>query len=656
MQKYRFAFVSNSMEVANTVRAFADPEQIELTVRLATMEQAVPEAQKLLTQGIEIILGGGATGKLLRKIVDEPVVTIARSHLDVLRALRKAKEYGTHVALTSFADPLSGLDVFAELLGLEITEIVFTTTPELVQGIRDAVGAGAKCVVGSGICREIAQSLGCEGVVIVPGAEVIIRCLGEAMAIAASRRKERARAERLRVVLESVNEGVVGVDESGKVNVINRTAVALLGLNPVASLGKVLPERTLAGELARVLAGGPPVHDQVCSLGGEAVVASYLPVQVESRLQGAVATFKPASRFKSISRKVERDSLRGFSTRYDLEDLAGGHPLMLELKAKAQRYARSDANILIQGETGTGKEVLAQAIHRLSSVNSKPFVAVNCSALPEALLESELFGYEEGAFTGAKRGGKQGLFEMAQGGTVFLDELADISSAMQVKLLRVLEEKTVMRLGGDRMIPVRARVLASSHRDLAQEARRGLFRADLYYRLSVLLLRIPPLRKRAEDIPGLARALAARHGLDPKRLPERVLTGFSRYSWPGNVRELDALMRRFSILAGDYAHTPDKDEAMLGDLFAELLAQETPDSRAQETGEANSVEHVSPERKVPTSGAQPQMREGGDLRQAMEAFEMNYIRNTLRDCHFNRQETAHRLGVSVNTLWRKLRQ
>jgi propionate catabolism operon transcriptional regulator len=135
-----------------------------------------------------------------------------------------------------------------------------------------------------------------------------------------------------------------------------------------------------------------------------------------------------------------------------------------------------------------------------------------------------------------------------------------------------------------------------------------------------------------------------------------VLAGFSRYSWPGNVRELDALMRRYSILAGDHARTPDEDEAMLGDLFAELLAQEAPDLRDREIGEASGVECVSPEREMPTSGAPPQARDSGDLRQAMEAFEMNYIRNTLRACRFNRQETARRLGVSVNTLWRKLRQ
>jgi propionate catabolism operon transcriptional regulator len=299
-----------------------------------------------------------------------------------------------------------------------------------------------------------------------------------------------------------------------------------------------------------------------------------------------------------------------------------------------RKYAPTDETILIQGETGTGKEILAQSIHNLSRRKGKPFVAVNCSALPESLLESELFGYEEGAFTGARKGGKIGLFELANGGTIFLDEIADIPASLQVRLLRVLEEKELMRVGGDRIVPVDVRILSSTYKDLAREVQMGKFRIDLYFRLAVLTLHIPPLRERPEDIPGLAQELLDLYSQGRKTISAAMLQQLQGHHWIGNIRELDSLIKRYVILL-DRAKTDDR-------LLAGLLE----DLRKSHMGLRDEGQPTFAD-NAPGYGAKP-------LKVKLEEMEKDLIREALRECQFNKKRAAQKLGISVNTLWRKL--
>ena len=224
---------------------------------------------------------------------------------------------------------------------------------------------------------------------------------------------------------------------------------------------------------------------------------------------------------------------------------------MRDLKVMARKYAASYSNVLITGESGTGKELFAQSIHSGSPCRIGPFVAVNCAALPESLLESELFGYEEGAFTGAKKGGKAGLFELAHNGTIFLDEIGDMPLSLQSRLLRVLQEKEVIRLGGSQVIPVNNRIICATNKNLAHKVEEGLFREDLYYRINILQIHIPPLREHPEDIPVLARLLFEKKCKEIKKRKEirtNLLQMLKRYHWPGNVRQLDAFLERLLVL------------------------------------------------------------------------------------------------------------
>lgn len=318
--------------------------------------------------------------------------------------------------------------------------------------------------------------------------------------------------------------------------------------------------------------------------------------------------------------------------RHTINDLIGASPLMERVRQEIMLYARSEATVLIQGESGTGKEMVAQAIHheyRLFNQHKRkapmPFVAVNCGAIPENLLEAELFGYEEGAFTGSRRGGRAGLFEMANGGTLFLDEIGEMPLALQTRLLRVLEEMTVVHIGGYRPLQVNVRVICATHCDLDNWVKEGRFRADLFYRLGVLRMKVPSLHERGEDIYMLAERLLklAFAGLQQSLPAFRVQQLFScrdffkHYLWPGNVRELRNLMERVALYCSAY---PDK--AITQTMLVSL----------------------SPERETVTADFTQAKQVGASLSEVMDYFKGD------------RQAVARYLGISRTTLWRRLKQ
>jgi propionate catabolism operon transcriptional regulator len=323
---------------------------------------------------------------------------------------------------------------------------------------------------------------------------------------------------------------------------------------------------------------------------------------------------------------------RRFIARYELASIVGASTGIGTARTLAERYARTDGTVLITGESGTGKEMFAQGIHNASRRRDRPFVAINCAAFPEALLESELFGYEEGAFTGSRRGGRAGLFEAAHGGTIFLDEVGDVPITLQTRLLRVLQERQVLRLGSNDPTPIDVRVVAATNRDLKKEIGRGAFREDLYYRLDILPIHVPPLRDRSEDVPAIAEALLGdaleRHGVAAV-LPHALallLPWLPAYAWPGNVRELENMVERVAVLYSDRAAT----------------------SRGVASDELRAV---LPELFQPPPGR----RDGADLRTALGAEEAVIIQRVVDECEGNMTEAARRLGVGRSTLYRKLR-
>jgi sigma-54 dependent transcriptional regulator, flagellar regulatory protein len=321
--------------------------------------------------------------------------------------------------------------------------------------------------------------------------------------------------------------------------------------------------------------------------------------------------------------------------------LVGRGVAMQRLRRLIEQVSKSDATVLIQGETGTGKEVVASAVHYLSPRRDQPFVAVNCGAIPADLLESELFGHEKGAFTGAITA-RQGRFELAQGGTLFLDEIGDMPLPMQVKLLRVLQERSFERVGSNKSIAVDVRVIAATHRDLETEIAAGRFREDLYYRLNVFPLDVPPLRERCEDIPVLAEHLSARlerEGREGVRLSPGVLEALRRYDWPGNVRELANLVERLSILVPNgVAEVADLPHRVLDRIGVVPMTQ-------------------APAETVESAGLVAGLPEGGiDLRDYLGQLEVSFIRQALEEAGGIVAHAAERLCMRRTTLVEKMRK
>lgn len=328
---------------------------------------------------------------------------------------------------------------------------------------------------------------------------------------------------------------------------------------------------------------------------------------------GGVETFQDLRQIEQLQKELEN--------RYTFEDIVGRSPVMLRLFDILPQISASSSTVLIEGASGTGKELFARAIHNLSPRKEKPFVAVNCAALPDSLLESELFGHKAGAFTDAKRD-KPGRFELADGGTIFLDEIADISPAMQVRLLRVLQERRIEPLGGVKSIPVDVRVVAATNQDLKGLVRSGKFRDDLYYRIRVVYLKLPELKQRREDIPLLVNRLIAKYnqlqGKEIAGISDRVMARLMEYDYPGNVRELENVIEQAFVLC-------------LGGLLE--LEHLPPELRA-------SASHIEYEESRPMS---------------LEAMERFLIEETLRRRDGNRKQAAQDLGIDASTLYRKIR-
>lgn len=354
------------------------------------------------------------------------------------------------------------------------------------------------------------------------------------------------KSEQLKAVLASASDGIIAIDYQARITQCNPAAEKILHLAAPSLLGRHVTDVFPANmALLDALKYGTDYNNKEIIL--EETHSHYLTsgrpiIDPSGRIMGAVATLKDISDVRELVHTVTGQ------LPFTFEEISYKSQAMQQVIALAKAYARGDSTVLIRGETGTGKELLARALHTASPRSPKIFVPINCAAIPDTLLESELFGYEEGAFTGAARGGKQGLFELADNGTIFLDEIGEISSHLQAKLLRVLQDKKVRRVGGTRENPVNVRILAATNRNLEEMIAKGSFREDLYYRLNVIPLFLPPLRDRREDIPLLAEVFLQHFAVKLQKpvnaISEAAYQRLAGYNWPGNIRELENVIER----------------------------------------------------------------------------------------------------------------
>lgn len=362
----------------------------------------------------------------------------------------------------------------------------------------------------------------------------------------------------LEAILENAHEAIIVTDPDGYILIMNRMYRQFVGMQDV--VGKLVTDVIENTRMHIVAKTGKPEIAQIQRIVGRDMIANRIPIFIDGKLTAVLGTvmFQDIRELHALAATVDhlkqelayykKELRRKLGATYQFDQIIGSSASMQAAKNLAQKVAKSDSTVLISGESGTGKELFAHAIHSESRREMGPFIRVNCAAIPDALLESELFGYEEGAFTGAVRKGKKGKFELADHGTILLDEIGDMPLPLQAKLLRVLQEKEVERVGGTGPISVNVRVIASTNRDLSDMIRKGNFREDLFYRLNVVVLKIPPLRERLEDLPKLAadilEQLMDSTGIVVKEIESDVWETLSSYSWPGNVRELRNVLER----------------------------------------------------------------------------------------------------------------
>jgi len=358
---------------------------------------------------------------------------------------------------------------------------------------------------------------------------------------------------RLLKMIEGLSEGMISYQFGGEILVANEKACSILMLGDRSPVGRKIQDILSDRTLVDFLLSREGEAEGILTLFNRDVVLSRI---IHSESRTAVCRFKAVSEMEEDSYKIRELRRKGFFAKYRFDDIVGESPAVIRSRKVAEKLAGSSLTILLEGESGTGKELMASAIHNSSARRDQPYLAVNLSAVNESLLESELFGYEPGAFTGASKEGKPGLFELADGGTIFLDEIGDISPKIQRGLLRVLQEGEVMRIGGSRIRKIDVRIIAATNRNLAEMAGQGHFREDLLFRLRQGYIRIPSLRERASDIPLLVRHLIRMEGIKDIALAPALMEQLRTYSWPGNIRELKNLLACMLAISENHTLMP----------------------------------------------------------------------------------------------------
>ncbi len=595
-------------------------------------DNAVAMGHELERDGsTDVIISAGANAAILRSTLSLPVVTIKPSGYDVLLALLKARRYAERVGIVTFREPIPEIEQVKEMLRIEVSQRTYTTVDDVAECFRALADAGFKVIVGSSLVVDLAERAGIKGILVYTPASVK-QAIEDAIEIARVQRLEAQRYEQLNGVLRHLHEAVLAVDAREQVIAINPLMERLIDKAADEVLGHRLQDVMTELNLGAVLEGHAQETGEVVLIKGQTYAANRIAIREHGKISGALLTLQDADTIRKADGNIRtQQRVRQFAARYRFQQILGSSPAFQRALRAAERYARTDSTILITGESGTGKELFAQAIHNANQRRGHPFVAINCAALPESLLESELFGYEEGAFTGSRKGGRPGLFETAHTGTIFLDEIGDMPLSLQTRLLRVLQEKEVVRLGGARPVPVDVRVIAATHRDLADLVEQGKFRSDLYYRLNILRLHLPPLRERPEDVPPLALQLlhASLRRLGSSLPADQVLAPLMpvlrSYAWPGNVRELENIAERIAAMLCEYGCPSTIDYGVISDELPELFPR--PETIARD--------------------------ESADL--PATALDDAAVLGAITRAGGNRQAAAQLLGVSRTTLWRRMR-
>ncbi len=513
-----------------------------------------------------IIARGTSYLTLQRKFKHAHIIELAVTGYDIMRGVKECIKLfqAKKIAVILSESIVVEKEFIENTFNIELT--VFKTRDHFqINEIYERVKTtDIDAIVGGLAVHRRANRDNFHSVAITVGQEACKLVINEAFNVANAIIEERKKNELFKIILESAEEGIIAVDNLGVMNAFNEIVYKILNIPPKKELmgNKISTVHPVLESMLNSVDEALETNI-IKNINTKMVVINRMPIVVEEKILGTVFLFQNLDKLQKTEIDIRQKlSKKGLLAKYDFQNIIGESEAIQKTIRVAKKYADAQPNVLIIGETGTGKELFAQSIHKNSSRSNHPFVAINCAALPENLLESELFGYVDGAFTGAAKGGKAGLFELAHKGTLFLDEVAELPLGLQAKLLRVLQEKEIRKLGDDKIIPVEVRIIAASNVDLQLKVQENTFRRDLLYRLDILRLSLPPLRERKSDIKEIANNFLATftgNSKHPIHLTEEAIIEFLKYNWPGNIRELRNICERLTVLC---SNSITKDDVM----------------------------------------------------------------------------------------------
>jgi PAS domain S-box-containing protein len=647
----KIAFIAPYHDLALLAREICEDKYPDVMVCDGLLEEGLACARKLVEHGFQAIVSRGGTANLIRNNLTVPVIEVRVTAYDILRTINEFINDSRIIGVVGYRNVVEGCRSVSQLLNIKFTELLTldrNESPDWTE-IQKRLSVQIKAapidvligdtLVISKLRLDVPQIK-----LIHSGSESVAEAIDEALRISELQTEEKKAAEQLRAIMNFIHDGVIAINHSGNITVFNPQAENIFKLTAAQAIGESIRNLIPDTKMLEVLSKGKPEIEQLQNTPSGMVVTNRVPIVVNGEVNGVVATFQEVGQVQSTEKKIRNKLFsKGFYARYSFDDIMAWDQEMLRSKKMASRYAATDGTVLIQAESGCGKELFAQSIHKESRRSSGPFVAVNCSALPTQLLESELFGYVEGAFTGARKEGKPGLVELAHEGTLFLDEIGDMELGLQARLLRVLEERQVMRLGASNWIPVDIRVIAATNMPLKKRVIEGHFRADLFHRLNVLSLEIQPLWRRENDILPLAdyflRLSSGKHGNAKIELTMDAQHLLTNYPWPGNVRELRNTMERLSLLY--------EEDGNIMALLSEFLSGDEDyfDMRKQQ--------------QYPTSvhnSASVQSLSVSNINLNMNQMKRQLAIDALAACEGNKTKAAKQLCITRHTLDRLLRQ
>lgn len=623
--------IASMAEVARRVVEEHGYTNVEIMGGDLNLRKGVEAGRRAIDAGAKVLISRGGTYDLIASAFDIPVVEIKVTAFDLIASFKAAKEAGATglIGVIGYKNVISGADIVAEVMGLRAACFEMTEKCDIAAEVEGLIGSGIRVFVGDGNVQDAVAKQNCTTILVASGSEALQHAIEQAQSILYASKQQKEKAQQFATIIDFVNDGIVAIDNLGYVTVFNSASEAITGLSKQDALGKKIKEIMPEAKLLRTLETEQPEIGEIQWLDDKTVIATNrVPVIVDGEVLGAVATFQDITEVQKIEQKIRiRLSEKGFVAQYNLDGIVHKSAVISDCIRMAKKFARYDTSVLICGPSGVGKELFAQGIHNCSQRKNSPFVAINCAALPESLIESELFGYVEGSFTGATKKGKAGLFEMAHGGTIFLDEISELPLILQGRLLRVLQEKQVMRIGDNKLLPVDVRIVCATNRDLRGLVSQSLFRVDLFFRIAILSLFIPPLNERVEDIELLSTHFVDEFGYRYRKgrmtLAPDAIEYLRGYRFDGNVRELQGMIERAVVIC---------EGNVIG--VSDLLV--TP--RGLQGGQAGEP-HAS-------------FAEGKTLR----SLEDEYIEHVYKKTNGSIKDCSAILGIDRTTLWRRIKE